>query len=117
MAKARKARNQGQNQEQPVNAEIQRAAERIGYSPAQAVAEHGLVLLRATDRVGALLASLTERHTRRLQPETFLDCIEDQVTELHLLLWQARWEMNLGGGDRVAMTEESDPLGGEGGAP
>jgi hypothetical protein len=86
MAMKTKARNQGQNQDQPVDSEIRRAAERIGY----VVKDEALrkLLVEVSDKSGEMLAVCEEAVGRG-----DLDTIYSNAQELHLMIWQLRWEL------------------------
>ena len=83
MAEKTKAQNKGQNQEQPVDAEIRRAGERIGYSSGQLAAIRKEAA-RATDNLSEALAVIEDGH-----PEAAADCINRAA----LAIWQIRWEL------------------------
>ncbi len=86
MAKKTVRQNKGQNQraaEAPVDSEIRRAAERIGYSSGQ-LAAIGKEAARATDNLSEALAAIENGH-----PEAAADCI----ARASLAIWQIRWEL------------------------
>jgi hypothetical protein len=106
MATKTKARNQGQNQDQPGDSEIRRAAERIGVIPGNAAAKQNEdaenewfcgVLLKATDLVGEIRAAHADRDTSR---QGFDELLDGYLDQLNAILWSARWDLLFSGGDK-----------------
>jgi hypothetical protein len=74
----------------------------------------GDVLVKATDRLGEMLANIET--SAGSDASVFDEVMGYQVQALHALLWEARWEMGLGGGKRVAYEAEAETETAEGGA-
>jgi hypothetical protein len=99
MAEKTLTSDQGQNQDQPVDSGIHRAAERIGVDPELTAgggdAWFSDVLAKATDRVSEMLATIEDPSAG---PEATVECFRMLLPELALHLWEARWELHQGGG-------------------
>ena len=104
MANTKKPQNQGQNQDQPVDSDIRRAAEKIGVMPGVATDDDEAandwfrgVLLQATDIVSEIRAAHADRDTSR---QGFDELLDGYLDQLNAVLWEARWDLLFSGGDK-----------------